>query len=178
MQEIDAYLMIKMLLKAQKVKLRISDGDKDQIISKFWDIGKAFKYDDSIECAVKINQIITDSFDEEGIFSIYCENKIMKKLKLKHIETENKDKDVGSIARMVVKRKCDLAKVINKRVHSPHQQKVLLKISPRALVYGTNLSYYISVLQPGEMDRFVLTSAWNSDIYQKMKGVKVCSIYP
>ena len=85
MQEIDAYLMTKMLLKAQKVKLRISDGDKDRIVSSFWDIGKAFKYDDSIDCAVKINQIITDSFDGEGIFSIYCENKIMKKRKRPHL---------------------------------------------------------------------------------------------
>ena len=34
---------------------------------------------------------------------------------------------MGSIARMDVKRKCDLGKVINKRVNSTHQQKVLLK---------------------------------------------------
>ena len=78
---------------------------------------------------VKIHQILTDSFDDEGIFSYYCENKIMKKLKLKYIETENNDKNVGSIARIVVKRKCDLAKVINKRVESTHQQKVIIKRS-------------------------------------------------
>ena len=54
----------------------------------------------------------------------------MQKLRLKYIETENNDKDMGSIARMVVKRKCDLAKVINKRAQNTHKQKVLIKRTP------------------------------------------------
>ena len=129
MIEIDSYLHSKMLLKAQRVGLKIDDGDKQRLVSSFWEIGKAFKRDDSPEMGVKIHQIIKESFDEEGVFSYYCENKIMKKLKLKYIETENNDKDMGSIARMVVKRKCDLAKVINKRVESTHQQRVIIRRS-------------------------------------------------
>ena len=127
MAEIDKYLHGKMLLYAQRVGLTIDDNDTNRLVSSFSDIGKAFEYDDSVECAVKINKILTESFDEEGIFSIYCENKVMQKLRLKYIETENNDKDMGSIARMVVKRKCDLAKVINKRAQNTHQQKVLIK---------------------------------------------------
>ena len=51
----------------------------------------------------------------------------MNNLKLKYIEEANNDKDVSCIARMIVKRKKDLSKVINKRVQDTHQKKVLLK---------------------------------------------------
>ena len=42
-------------------------------------------------------------------------------------DEENSDKDVGCIAMMDVKCKCDLSKVINKRVQNTHQKRVLLK---------------------------------------------------
>ena len=45
----------------------------------------------------------------------------MKKFKLKY----TKDQTKGSIARMIVLRKGELAKVINKRSESTHQKKIL-----------------------------------------------------
>ena len=127
MLEIDSYLHGKMLLKAQRIGLMITDNDRERLVSSFSEIGKAFSQDDSVDCAVKINKILTESFDDGGIFGMYCETKVMTKLRLKYIETENNDKDIGSIARMVVKRKCDLAKVINKRAQVTHQQKNYLQ---------------------------------------------------
>ena len=37
---------------------------------------------------------------------------------------------MGCIARMVVKRKCDLSKVINKHLENTHAKKVLVKWTP------------------------------------------------
>ena len=51
----------------------------------------------------------------------------MNNLKLKYIEEANNDKDVSCIARMIVKRKKDLSKVINKRTGNTHAKKVLVK---------------------------------------------------
>ena len=45
----------------------------------------------------------------------------MKKFKLKY----TKDQTKGSIARMIVSRKCELAKMINKRSESTDQKKIL-----------------------------------------------------
>ena len=53
----------------------------------------------------------------------------MKKLNIKYTdEEENSDK--GSIARMIINRKCNISKVINKRVMNTHQNKVLRKRKP------------------------------------------------
>ena len=90
------------------------------MVLSFSETGKAFKFDDSVECAFKINQILTESFDDNGVIPYHCETKVMNNLKLKYIEEENNDKDVGCIARIVVKRKCDLSKVTNTRVQNTH----------------------------------------------------------
>ena len=126
MKEINSYLHGKMLRKAQRVGLTIHDNNKERVVSSFSEIGKAFKYDGSVECAVKL----TESFDDDGVFSYYCETRVMNNLKLKYIEEENSDKDVGCIARMVVKRKCDISKVFNKRAGNTHAKKVLVKRTP------------------------------------------------
>ena len=68
MKEIDSYLHGKILRKAQRVGLMIHDNDKERVVSSFSEIGKAFKYDENVECVVKINQILTESFDDDGVF--------------------------------------------------------------------------------------------------------------
>ena len=75
MLEIDSFLHGKMLLKAQRIGLMITDNDRERLVSSFSEIGKAFSQDDSVDCAVKINKILTESFDDGGIFGIPCENK-------------------------------------------------------------------------------------------------------
>ena len=97
-----------MLRKAQQVGLKITVNNQKRAVSSISEIGKAFKNDDSIECAVKINKILNESFDKNGVYSYYCENKVMNKLRLKYIEEENNDKDIDSIARMVARREYDL----------------------------------------------------------------------
>ena len=63
-----------------------------------------------------------NTFTENSRYEYYLETKIMKKFKLQYIE----DACIKwSIARMIVTRKCELAKVINKRAERTHQKKIL-----------------------------------------------------
>ena len=78
--------------------------------------------DDSPECAAKINTAINNTFTENSGFEYYLYTKIMEKFKLKYTD------DVytkGSIARMIVMRKCEWGKLINKRTERTHQKKIL-----------------------------------------------------
>ena len=65
---------------------------------------------------------MNNTFTQKSGYEFYLETKIMKKFKLKFIEDSHCK---GSIARMIVTRKCELSKVINKRAERTHQKKIL-----------------------------------------------------
>ena len=124
LKEINDNLKTMMILKSQKIGLQVIDKKSEisRIVQSYKDIGLAWKSDDSIECAAKINTIMNNTFTENSGYEYYLETKIMKKFKLQYIE----DTCIkGSIARMIVTRKCELAKVINKRAERAHQKKIL-----------------------------------------------------
>ena len=89
---------------------------------EFRNIGSAWKLDNDPKIAAQLNTIINSTFTENSGYEYYLETKIMKEYKLKYGD----DLDIkGSIARMIVLRKCELAKAINKRAEKTHQQKIV-----------------------------------------------------
>ena len=66
---------------------------------------------------------MNSTFTDTSGYEYYLETKIMKKFKLKYTQEDNMGK--GSIARMIVLRKCELAKVINKRAEKTHQKRLV-----------------------------------------------------
>ena len=102
-----------MIIKSLQTGIKVIDKKTKQVrlIQTYNDIGLAWKSDDSTECASKINMIMNNTFTESSGYEIYLEIKITKKIKLKYTEDVSLK---GSIARMIILRKCKLAKVINK----------------------------------------------------------------
>ena len=70
----------------------------------------------------KINTVINNTFTENSGFEYSLYTKIMKKFKLKYTDDVSIK---GLIARMIVMRKYELGKVINKRAERMHQKKIL-----------------------------------------------------
>ena len=106
-----------MIMKAQSIGLSIKDKNKEiRSIQTYWDIGLVWKQDGSVKTAGKINTIVNTTFTDSSGYKYYLEAQIMKKYKLKYKNDQTK----GSIARMIVLRKCELAKVINKRAKNTH----------------------------------------------------------
>ena len=122
-KEIDEDVKLRMIRRAQQVGLCI---DK-KIVSSIKEIGQAFQNDDSIECATKINTILNADFRIRSGYERTIESVIMKRLNIQYTDHDSTAK--GCVARMVVKRKCNIAKVINKRCNSSHQGKVSIKRS-------------------------------------------------
>ena len=122
LKEISDNLKTMMIMKAQGVGLSVKD-KKNQMrgVKSYADIGLAWKQDGSVNTAGKINTIVNTTFTDSSGYEFYLEAQIMKKFKLRYTEGQTK----GSIARMIVLRKCELAKVINKRSESTHQKKIL-----------------------------------------------------
>ena len=113
-----------MIIQSQKIGLQVRDKKTEETrsVQSFSDIGYAWSTDSSPDCAAKINTVINNTFSESSGFEYYLETKIMKKFKLKYIDDVSMN---GSIARMIVVRKCELGKVINKRAEKTHQKKIL-----------------------------------------------------
>ena len=143
-KEIDEDLKLRMVRRAQQVGLSLNSN----LVTSIKEIGQAFSNDDSIECATKINTILNEDFRIRSGYERTIESIIMKKLNIVYTDQESTAK--GCVARMVVKRKCNIAKVINKRVDRTHQGKVhikrtqdevaalLLKDSEQAFAVGTS----------------------------------------
>lgn len=124
MKTINEKLKSMMILKAQNIKLEVKDKKTGEMrkIQGFRDIGYAWQSDNDPKTAAKINTIINSTFTDNSGYEYYLESKIMKDFKLKYAG----DLDIkGSIARMIVMRKCELAKVINKRAEKTHQNRIL-----------------------------------------------------
>ena len=124
--EINNSLKSMMIMQSQKIGLEVVD-DKMQtsrLSQSYSDIGLAWKLDASTETAAKIDNIINNTFTQKSGYEFYLEKKLMKKFKLKYAEDSHVK---GSIARMIVTRKCELSKVINKRVEQT-RQKIILKV--------------------------------------------------
>ena len=113
-----------MILQAQKIDLQVTDKKTGELrkVQGFRDIGLAWKTDNEPKTAAKINTIINSTFTENSGYEYYLETKIMKEYKLKYGDDDNIK---GSIARMIVLRKCELAKSINKRAEKTHQKRIV-----------------------------------------------------
>ena len=123
-QEINDNIKSMMIIQSQKIGLQVKDKITKELrsVQSYADIGYAWSCDDSPECAAKVNTVINATFTESKGFEYYLETKVMKKFKLRYAEDVSMK---GSIARMIVIRKCELGKVINKRTEKTHQKKIL-----------------------------------------------------
>ena len=83
------------------------------------EIGEAVKKDDSIECDAKINYVVNEGFQIRTIYEVYAEVRVMEKLNIKCSDEDNSVN--GSSSRMIVKRRCNIAKPINKQCERMHQ---------------------------------------------------------
>ena len=122
---IDDDLKLMMILRSQEVGLKIKTENCEQNVTCWADIGKAWRNDDSIDTAKKLYEVVHATFDDKSCYEIYMEANIMKKLKLKYKDEKYKKK--GCIARMIITRKSELNKLINKRSDSTHQKKISSK---------------------------------------------------
>ena len=122
---IDEDLKLMMILRSQEVGLKVKIEDDERNVTCWNDIGKAWRNDDSIDTAKKLYEVVHATFDDKSCYEIYMEANVMKKLKLKYNDEEYKKK--GCIARMIITRKSELNKLINKRSDSTHQKKISSK---------------------------------------------------
>ena len=122
---IDEDLKLMMILRSQEVGLKIKIENDEETVTCWTDIGKAWRNDDSIDTAKKLYEVVHATFDDKSCYEIYMEANIMKKIKLKYKDAEYKKK--GCIARMIITRKSELNKLINKRSDSTHQKKISSK---------------------------------------------------
>ena len=116
--------MYMIILKAQKISLTIQDKKTGELhkVQGFQDIGSAWKLNTDPITATKINTIINSIFTENSRYKYYLETQIMKNFKLKYAG----DLDINrSIACMIIMRKCQLGKVINKRSEKTYQKKIV-----------------------------------------------------
>ena len=95
------------------------------MVSSLREIGLAFAHDDSFQCAMKINHISNDEFRIRSGYERTIETISMGKLNIKYTNKSNTAKD--SIARMVVKCRCNIAKAIHERYEKAHEGKVTRK---------------------------------------------------
>ena len=129
-KQINDKLKSMMLMKAQEIGLEVLDKSNDRRrVQSYRDIGLAWKQDDSSEIAAKINTIVNTTFANNSGYEYYIEGQIMKNFNLKYDDDATTK---GSIARMIVLRKCELAKVVNKRSENTHQKKILKTRSSEA----------------------------------------------
>ena len=135
MTYIESSLEIKITMKAQQVKLTISVGGEERLVQTFNEIGLKWKDDSSVEMETQINSIINGHFEEWHGYEYYMENEIMDQFKLKYCS--NDDTTKGSIARMVVKKRVNLSKAINRRSETTHSQTIVKKRSVKETkIYG------------------------------------------
>ena len=125
---IDQDLKSMMILRSQEVGLKVVTPEGEKIVSCWSDIGKAWRNSDSIDTAKKLYEVVHATFDDNSSYEIYMEAKIMERLELKYREDDKYDKK-GCIARMIMTRKSELNKLINKRSETTHQKKISSKRS-------------------------------------------------
>ena len=124
-KEINQDIILRMVRRAQQVGLYFLDentGEK-KLVTSIKEIGTAYSNDDSEECATKVYACLNQDFPIRSGYERSIESVIMNRLNIQYTDPDTTAK--GSIARMVVKRKCNIAKVINKRC--THQRKILIK---------------------------------------------------
>ena len=125
MRAIEVDLVLAMVRKAQQVGLTVQRNDTQKLCSSLKEIGECFKKDASIDCATKINYVVNEGFEIRTGYDVYAENRVMGKLNLKYSDDEKPAK--GCVARLIVKRRCNIAKLINKRCKWTHQNKITKK---------------------------------------------------
>ena len=121
---IDSELKDRMVIEAQKLKLKYGKQDQKFLVENFSEIGKSWKMDGSVENAQKINKIVHGTFDLSQGYEYYIEKDIMNKLNL---EYSSDIKGRGSIASLITRRKADLAKLVMKRSAMTHDTKIAKK---------------------------------------------------
>ena len=122
---IDEDIKSMMILRSQEVGLTVKTEGGPENVACWNDIGKAWRNDDSIDTAKKLYEVVHATFDDESNYEIYMEANVMNKLKIKYKDDEYKKK--GCIARMIITRKSELNKLINKRSDATHQKKISSK---------------------------------------------------
>ena len=143
-----------MVRRAQQLELKVGEGEEAKLFTSVNEIGKAFKDDGSIETATKVYSILNEYFKIRSGYEYYGEGVIMNKLNIKYSD-QDENSEKGSIARMIVNRKCNIAKVVNKRVKSTHQNSIIRKRTPTEVK---------SVPKRGEQQSFALgKSGWFTD---------------
>ena len=113
-----------MVIQSQNIGLKVKDrkSEETRSVQTYADIGYAWSCDNSPECAAKMNTVVNNTLTENSGFEYSLYTKIMKKFKLKYTDDVSIK---GLIARMIVTRKYELEKVINKRVERTHQNEIL-----------------------------------------------------
>ena len=114
-----------MILRSQEIGLKIKKDNAEKEVKSWSDIGEAWKNDDSLDTAKKLYKIVHATFDDYSGFEVYMENRIMDRLELKYQDDSPRIK--GCIARMIMTRKSELNKLINKRTECTHQKKISSK---------------------------------------------------
>ena len=121
---IDGELKKRVTLEAQRLGLTCYYRGGKQLVQNFSEIGKAWKHDDSLECARRVNGAINGQFAEDKGYEYRIEETVMEDLGLVYTaETKGK----GCIAMMVVRRKSELAKTTMKRSVTTHEAKISTK---------------------------------------------------
>ena len=94
------------------------------MVQNFSEIGKVWKYDNSVEIATKINRVLHGQFAEVDGYEYDIERDVMKKLRL---EYEDDSRGKACIAMMVVRRRSELAKTTMKRSWTTHEARIVTK---------------------------------------------------
>ena len=82
--QIDNDLKMMMILKSQEIGLKFNDSKKQGLINvhTIGDIGLTWKCGASHDQAVKVNDIMHGTFDDQAFYEYYMETSIMKKRRL------------------------------------------------------------------------------------------------
>ena len=123
---IDGELKKRITLEAQRLGLTCYYRGGNQLIQNFSEVGKAWKHDDSLKCARRVNGAINGQFAEDKGYEYRIEKEVMTDLGLVY---EADDKGKGCIAMMVVRRKSELAKTTMKRSVTTHESRISTKRS-------------------------------------------------
>ena len=109
---IDGELKEMMTLKAQGIELNFFYLGGTELVENFSEIGKALKYNNSIETASKVDKVLHGQFVEIDDYEYDIERDIMKTLRL---EYEDDSRGKVCITMMVVRRRYGLSKTTMKR---------------------------------------------------------------
>ena len=123
---IDGELKKRITLEAQRLGLTCYYRGGNHLVQNFSEIGKAWKHDESLECARRVNGAINAQFAEDKGYEYRIEEDVMKDLGIVYAAD---DKGKGCIAMMVVRRKSELAKTTMKRSVTTHDRKISTKRS-------------------------------------------------